>query len=72
MYFLVKQTLIQSGIDNANQLNLNGQRAIDDLDKIKQEFTQKSYDYENEIERLKQGKFIHQKILILFFIFRNS
>ena len=53
--FLVKQTLIQSGIDNANQLNLNGQKAIDDLEKIKQEYTQKSYDYENEIERFITG-----------------
>jgi hypothetical protein len=34
--FLVKQTLIQSGIDNANQLNVNGQKAIEELDKIKQ------------------------------------
>jgi hypothetical protein len=35
-YFVVKQTLIQSGIDNANQLDINGQKAIDDLEKIKQ------------------------------------
>jgi len=34
--FVVKQTLIQSGIDNANQLDINGQKAIDDLEKIKQ------------------------------------
>ena len=35
-HLLVKQTLIQSGIDNANQLNINGQKAIEELDKIKQ------------------------------------
>lgn len=33
---LVKQTMIQSGIDNANQLNVNGQKAIEELEKIKQ------------------------------------
>jgi hypothetical protein len=32
----VKQTLIQAGIDNANQFDVNGQKAIDELEKIKQ------------------------------------
>ncbi|CAF3285256.1 unnamed protein product, partial [Rotaria sp. Silwood2] len=50
----LKQTLIQSGIDNANQLNVNEQKAIDELEKVKQEFAQKSNNYENEIEQLKQ------------------
>ncbi|CAF4134032.1 unnamed protein product, partial [Rotaria sp. Silwood1] len=55
-FSVVKQTLIQSNIDNVNQLNINGQKAIDELEKVKQEFAQKSNDYENEIERFKQGK----------------
>ncbi|CAF4443868.1 unnamed protein product, partial [Adineta steineri] len=50
----IKQTLIQSGVDNANESNINGQKAIEELDKLKQEYTQKSYDYESEIDRLKQ------------------
>ncbi|CAF4126760.1 unnamed protein product, partial [Rotaria sp. Silwood1] len=32
----LKQTLIQSNIDNVNQLNINGQKAIDELEKVKQ------------------------------------
>jgi hypothetical protein len=32
----VKQTLIQSGIDNANESNINGQKAIVDLEKFQQ------------------------------------
>ncbi|CAF3987060.1 unnamed protein product, partial [Rotaria sordida] len=56
----LKQTLIQSGIDNANQSDINGQKAIDELEK---EFTQKSYDYENEIERFKQDIINHQLIV---------
>ncbi len=35
-FILVKQTLIQSGIENANQLNVNEQKAIIDLEKIRQ------------------------------------
>ncbi|CAF4599641.1 unnamed protein product, partial [Rotaria magnacalcarata] len=32
----LKQTLIQSSVDNVNQLNANGQKAIDELEKVKQ------------------------------------
>ncbi|CAF0737724.1 unnamed protein product [Adineta steineri] len=59
----IKQTLIQSGVDNANESNINGQKAIEELDKLKQEYTQKSYDYESEIDRLKQEVLNHQSII---------
>ncbi|UJR31736.1 hypothetical protein I4U23_019216 [Adineta vaga] len=59
----LKQTVIQSNIDNTNQLNVNEQKATEELEKIKQEYTQKSYDYENEIERLKQEILNHQSII---------
>lgn len=36
LFSIVKQTLIQSSADNVNELNLNGQKAIEDLEKIKQ------------------------------------
>lgn len=36
LFCLVKQTLIQSNIDNANQLNVNEQRATEELEKLKQ------------------------------------
>jgi hypothetical protein len=53
---LVKQTLVQSSVDNANQLNVNGQKAAAELESVKQESAAKSVQYESEIERLKQGK----------------
>ena len=53
---LVKQTLVQSSVDNANQLNVNGQKAAAELENVKQESTAKSVQYESEIDRLKQGK----------------
>ncbi|CAF3478243.1 unnamed protein product [Rotaria socialis] len=59
----LKQTLIQSSADNVNQLNANGQKAIDELEKVKQEFVEKSNNYENEIERLKQDIVNHQSIV---------
>ncbi|CAF1152906.1 unnamed protein product [Adineta ricciae] len=59
----LKQTLIQSNIDNANQLNVNEQRATEELEKLKQAHTQKSYDYESEIERLKQEILNHQSLV---------
>jgi hypothetical protein len=53
---VVKQTLVQSSVDNANQLNVNGQKTAAELESVKQESAAKSVQYESEIERLKQGK----------------
>lgn len=36
-------------------MNTNGLKAIEDLEKIKQDHAQKLIDYEQDVERLKQG-----------------
>jgi len=58
----LRQTLIQSSSENVNQLNLNERKTLDELERIKQDFQQRSVEYEKDIEQLKTEVLHHQSI----------
>ncbi|CAF1277204.1 unnamed protein product, partial [Didymodactylos carnosus] len=58
----LKQTLIQSGNDNINELNSIVEKSSVELENMKQEFDQKRYEFESEIQRLK-GELAQQEII---------